>query len=66
MEVGFFININKTLKEILYILEHYHYDLSNDYRLHKTKDILFDNLSESVKYRIKEIITIYNINLYLI
>ncbi len=48
------------LKEILTILEHYHYDLSNDYRLHKTKDILFDNLSERIKYRIKDIITIYN------
>ena len=48
------------LKEILHILEHYHYDLSNDYRLHKTKDILFDNLSESIKYRMKDVITIYN------
>jgi len=51
---------NKRLKEILHILEHYHYDLSNDYRIHKTKDILFDNLSESLSYRIKDIITIYN------
>ena len=49
-----------TLKEILSMLEHYHYDMSNDYRLHKTKDILFDNLSESLKYRMKDVITIYN------
>ena len=42
------------------MLENYNYDLSNDYRLHKTKDILFDNLSESVKYRIKDVIAIYN------
>ena len=48
------------IKEILHILEHYHYDLSNDYRLDKTKNIVFDNLSESLKYRMKDIITIYN------
>ena len=48
------------LKEILTMLEHYHYDLSNDYRLHKTKNILFDNLSESIKYRMKDVIIIYN------
>jgi hypothetical protein len=48
------------IKEMLHILEHYHYDLSNDYKLDKTKDILFDNLSENLKYRIKEIISIYN------
>lgn len=51
---------NLKLKEILHILEHYHYDLSNYYKLYKTHDILFDNLSESLKYRIKDIITIYN------
>ena len=51
---------NIKLKEILHILEHYHYDMSNDYRLGKTKEILFDNLSESISYRIKDIITIYN------
>ena len=48
------------IKEILHILEHYHYDLSNDYRLYKTKNIVFDNLSESLKYRMKDVITIYN------
>ena len=48
------------IKEMLHILEHYHYDLSNDYKLDKTKDILFDNLSENLKYRIKDMITIYN------
>jgi len=60
--------ISKSVKDIqnikmnylLHILEHYRRNLSDYSSIEKTKDILFDNLSENVKYRIKEIINIYN------
>jgi hypothetical protein len=60
--------ISKSVKDIqtikinylLHILEYYHIDFSNYYSFTKTKDIKFDNLSEQLKYRIKEIINIYN------
>jgi hypothetical protein len=45
---------------LLHILEHYHLDLSGYDYFTKTKDIIFDNSSENLKYRIKEIINIYN------
>lgn len=45
---------------LLHILEHYHIDFSDYYSFNKTKDIKFDNLSEQLKYRLKEIINIYN------
>jgi hypothetical protein len=48
------------INNLLHILEHYHTDLASYYTLTKTKDILFDNLSSQMKYRIKEIIDIYN------
>lgn len=66
--------ITKTIKKILKsvkdiqtikinylldILENYYIDISS-YSLIKTKDIQFNNSSEQLKYRIKDIINIYN------
>lgn len=59
--------ISKSVKDIqtikinylLHILEYYHTNLSN-YSFIKTKDIKFNNLSEQLKYKIKDIINIYN------
>ena len=52
---------NIKVNEMLNILEHYHIDTGNYYSsFTKTKDIKFDNSSEQLKYRIKEIIDIYN------
>ena len=48
------------IKEVLRILEYYHLDLAGYNGYVKTKDILFDNLSEQLKYRIKDFIDIYN------
>lgn len=60
--------ISKAVKDIqtikmnyvLHILEHYHLDLAGYNGFVKTKDILFDNVSEQLKYRIKNFIDIYN------
>jgi hypothetical protein len=49
---------NIKINEMLNILEHFHIDLSVGFI--KTKDILFDNISEQLKYRIKDFIHIYN------
>ena len=49
---------NIKINEMLNILKHYHIDLSDGFI--KTKDILFDNISEQLKYRIKNFIHIYN------
>ena len=52
---------NLKLNEVLHILEHYHFPkFNNFYSLEKTKDTLFDSASNNIKYRIKEIIDIYN------
>jgi hypothetical protein len=60
--------ISKAVKDIqtikmnylLHILEHYHLDLAGYNSFIKTKDILFDNVSDQLKYRIKNFIDIYN------